>query len=953
MSTYLDHPLQLPAYQSDVPLDLLMNVGVSKQNEYNTNYKAVQGQIDKLGQYPILKDSDREAISTKMNDLVDNLNQFSGKDLGDTQVYNQLAGLTNNFYNDKDVYEKIADNTRAATAMSDYQKMVKDDPSTYGATNSHIFSKAYSDWLNTPGKSFNASYTPYYDSSDEIRKTIAEVKKDPDIMLRTKTMPDGSKVPMGDQEVKMVTTQKIQAALKGSLSSQALNQYNIDYQASMDGHTAQSTAADIDKQINNLSDIRDQYNTAKGSASNSDEWNKQYLAAQDAQSVIDQLQAKKDAVIQNNDPSLYYSYDDFLGRKIKGVGDAYAYTQEGKVDWNPFALEDYKFGHEKELEKFKNDLKLYNSENGFTGKKDARIPGGSTLPVVNNFEETMKNVAINGGSHATTSEIMPLLGANGNANTDGSFSMPFQNENVAIDIQPMLAASGNNPDINKALALSPIRQMYKKWVTTPEGQKESVVNTGTGMVWDKDERRMVMHTESKPDPDQPKDFNTFLKEYPGTKAGQVFASSLKDKFGLDITSAKDMDVATKIAGDPATDKMMDLIGTALQKNSLNGNLTVIPAQGNNVIRSSDGQVYTKVYVQAPLQRYLAAFNESSFRNSTVGGAMDNLMDKGLITHTVNTDKDGKDMYQMTMYVKSNTDLVQANNNYVRDELVTKGKLTDQTPMYQGHFSSTMGDLGSIRSYSSSDGKQKILVGNGDQATDDAYVNATNIAKHDPAWSPYLTSIQNMLQTYKAALQDPGVSTDQKYDMYRQIKILNEAKTSSDIKALFQQPATKNVITLPEIQSQYFNKTFTKEYLMQNMDRVMSSVKSGEGTTNSVNPQTGAMGSYQFTPKTLQTIWRQGYNGKYPDFEDFRTDFLKSQTLQDNVMRGWMMSLGSQVGYNPYKIALKHFLGPNKDLDKIDWDANPTANVLDKNGKPIQNSTPGDYVQHFASAYGGI
>jgi hypothetical protein len=115
-----------------------------------------------------------------------------------------------------------------------------------------------------------------------------------------------------------------------------------------------------------------------------------------------------------------------------------------------------------------------------------------------------------------------------------------------------------------------------------------------------------------------------------------------------------------------------------------------------------------------------------------------------------------------------------------------------------------------------------------------------------------------------------------------------------------------------------------------------------------NPQSGAYGKYQFLPSTLRGLWESKYKSEYSTASGFIDAFKKTPALQEQVMDEWIMDRAKAVGYNPYKVALAHFLGDEgfRELaaGKKSWESNPTAS------RGIRNMSPLAYLRSFEENY---
>lgn len=946
MATYLSQPFQGSQYASGVPLDLVMRVGATKQSRTDQRRGEIQGYIDRLGNSQFYNDNDRQYVDQRLGEMVNNINSLSGDNLTDEKTYNQIMNSVSGVNNDPQVYQRIIANRQAGLQLKKLQDIKDNHPDQYGVNNEKVFMKDFDAWRSSGGgKSFTSTYKPFYDSTKEYNDIIDDVLKNPTTF--NKVLSDGTSAPYGTEEIKQVLPEKVQAALQSRLSGRALSQMQIDYQAGLDSHDLTSTLSEIDGHIHDFeAQKKDFIKQRDAGPTNSTQWYNAQKAIDQADTNISQLKNTYAAVHDAGDPALYHTFEKYAYDKLYNIGKSYAYTQEGKIEYNPFALEKYKNELSQQLEQYKNSLKLYDGLNyGMGMGKGNKMVGGFNLPSVNPMEETIKKVAIDGKAHVDTDQMLPLLGVSGKTNDDGSFALPNHDKEMLIDVAPTLQGMGMQVDNNKAVALPAVMRLYTEWTKTPEGQtKNTSIAYGAGagpssIVETKDPKSFDEFVKWANDKQDKSDLHKRIGGlfFPGSKDSpkQTYAEMIKNKYGIDINSDVDMNTAKKIAANPELMSNMGRMTTALQKNMLAGKLNAVPASGDNLVRGSEGNMYAKMYIQAPKDAFLHAFDEGHWYSANTG--FNKLEEAGIIHKAANLDKDGNAVYQIPVYVKTDADINQANDKFLSRE-ETKSKYMDKLPMYQQHMNNVMGDLSSIKKYVNDpsgtveQATQKLgsFVGNG--MTQDDF----NAAK-------------GLLQGLKTKLQDPSLSYDEKIQAYSSLAKVINATDINDLKTqLGGKPATPH-LTLPEIQQAYY-KPYTRDYVIQNVDRIASAIAGPEGASYTTeNPQTHALGKYQFLHSTLKSIYTRDYTDTYPSFAKFIETFKSTPNLQENVMRRWILDKADSVGYNPLKIATAHFLGDTaaKNPAGVHWESNPTAN------KGIQNMTPAGYLSSFISNYGQL
>lgn len=331
MATYLTPAYQGSPYVSGIPIDLVMQAMATKEARYQRTVSDVQGQLDRLSNYNIIKDSDKMVIGDKLNQLVGKLNSYSGSNLTDENVYNELMGATSQFYNDPEVYKRIAANANASNQVKRYQDLIEKKPDAYGASNEHVFLKQLQSWKDNPDQiEFKGTYVPYHNIDKEANEIIDTVLKNPDIVREAEYTLDASGKPVkrGEREVKQVMAERIQEALMSRLSGNARNQMLIDYEAGLD-----SPANSLPNVLREIKDRSDAYgaqiNDYRNDLNSGKVGDDLYAATNRRLNAV--IAAKKrtdeiyNQVSSTGDITHYYNPNNFIKNRLFGMADSYAH----------------------------------------------------------------------------------------------------------------------------------------------------------------------------------------------------------------------------------------------------------------------------------------------------------------------------------------------------------------------------------------------------------------------------------------------------------------------------------------------------------------------------------------------------------------------------------------------------------------------------------------------------
>lgn len=658
MSTYLapNYTPPLPEYETTVPLELMSKAAVWKQNRYDTNRQDIQDQLDKLGNVPIIKDSDRELIASKTQDIVTKMNEFGGLDTGDTRVYNQLLGYTAGLQNDEEVYKRIAANTAANTQLKKIQKAKDENPDEYSPDNEHVFMKQFNSWMSDPNKkTFNATYTPYYNPKDEYNVIIDDVTKNPDIRFRTNA--DGSRSPLSDIEIKEVTAQKIYEALQGRLSDRAKAQMAIEHEASLDKPQfgVQSALAEVTGQMNYFNS---EINRFKDQLPELSKDRKQYEATKAAIAGLekerDNVNAMRTNLLYNGDASQYYTYPKFISDKLMDVGKSFAYKQE---DVSKTFMEDYKFRHRLQLEGLRQSNKL-------ALKKSLEEP-----TAINTFQNHHQDLFVKGKAEFEPRQVFKMQNTAGKPYQDGSMDVVLGNKPQYLDIVPMTKDLGLDVPEKMIQGSGAFLSMLSKWQDTPEGYRNIKYSSHNI------DNIFGNATYNKKEPKSSDEFIDYLKNTNKIEKGEVVGTMLddfKNRYGFDPSNSVEFANVRALANNP---KVVEAIGKTtkvLEKMALKGSVNMIPQDGFNTHTGSDGKPYNRFFAQIPKRELERALEKD-------GGDIDVLIKSNIIKGTGKfmrkkdgkEDKDAGEIYQIPITLPVTKDMGLSNAEFVHNEDVLK------------------------------------------------------------------------------------------------------------------------------------------------------------------------------------------------------------------------------------------------------------------------------------------
>lgn len=253
-------------YVQELPVDAMVKVGMQKQQQYNEGVQKIQSSIDNIAGLDIAKDSDKAYLQSRINELGNNLKVFAAGDFSDFQLVNSVNGMTTQLVKDPNIQNAVASTAKLRKEiafMEEERKAGKASPSNEWDFNSNV-----SSWLDSTkiGESFNHKYSPYIDVEKKWFEVLKSLHSDlteqdiPYVMVDGKIDYNKTAAAMQRISKETVSKEKIENALRSSLTPAELNQLSIDGRYTFRGAlpaqlAAQSTRQYTDKIKENTATI--------------------------------------------------------------------------------------------------------------------------------------------------------------------------------------------------------------------------------------------------------------------------------------------------------------------------------------------------------------------------------------------------------------------------------------------------------------------------------------------------------------------------------------------------------------------------------------------------------------------------------------------------------------------------------------------------------------------------
>lgn len=235
MASFTDAIPQFNPYIQQLPVEAMVSVGMQKQQQYDQGIQRIQSQIDQVAGLDIARDVDRQYLQSKLNDLGTKLRTVAAGDFSNYQLVNSTAGMAAKVAKDNNVINAVQSTAKYRKELTFMEESRQKGESAI--QNEYDFMEQTNRWMNDEkvGAGFSGRYRKYIDVDKKWLDVVKSLH--PDLLEQDvpyETNPDGSinygKTAAAMQRISKegVSSEKIQNALRASLSPDELEQLNIN-----------------------------------------------------------------------------------------------------------------------------------------------------------------------------------------------------------------------------------------------------------------------------------------------------------------------------------------------------------------------------------------------------------------------------------------------------------------------------------------------------------------------------------------------------------------------------------------------------------------------------------------------------------------------------------------------------------------------------------------------------
>jgi len=176
MASYTDAIPQFNPYIQQLPVELMMKVGMQKQAQYDQGVQKIQSYYDSIAGMDVIKGPHKEYLQSKLNQLGGNLNKFAVADFSNQQVVNSVSGMATQVARDPIILNGVYDTAR----IRKDQKQIEEDRKSgnYNPANERVYNKRLGSWLNDGSleSPLNARYDRYFDWHKFVAEEFNKLK---------------------------------------------------------------------------------------------------------------------------------------------------------------------------------------------------------------------------------------------------------------------------------------------------------------------------------------------------------------------------------------------------------------------------------------------------------------------------------------------------------------------------------------------------------------------------------------------------------------------------------------------------------------------------------------------------------------------------------------------------------------------------------------------------------
>ncbi len=177
MASYTDAITQFNPYVQQLPVDLMMKVGMAKQAQYDAGVQKIQQSIDNVAGLEIDKEGHKQYLQSKLGELGNKLRTVAAGDFSNQQLVNSVSGMAGSLIKDPIIRNAVYSTQKLRKGTAEMEAARK--KGTLTPQNKYMFDLAANKYLNDPDLEtrFDGSYEEFFDKDKYASELFSKVTK--------------------------------------------------------------------------------------------------------------------------------------------------------------------------------------------------------------------------------------------------------------------------------------------------------------------------------------------------------------------------------------------------------------------------------------------------------------------------------------------------------------------------------------------------------------------------------------------------------------------------------------------------------------------------------------------------------------------------------------------------------------------------------------------------------
>ncbi len=177
MASYTDAITQFNPYVQQLPVELMMKVGMQKQAQYDAGVQKIQQSIDNVAGLEIDKEGHKQYLQSKLGELGNKLRTVAGGDFSNQQLVNSVSGMAGTLIKDPIIRNAVYSTQKLRKGTAEIEAARKKGDLT--PQNKYMFDLAANKYLNDPDLEarFDGSYEQFFDPDKYASEVFSKVTK--------------------------------------------------------------------------------------------------------------------------------------------------------------------------------------------------------------------------------------------------------------------------------------------------------------------------------------------------------------------------------------------------------------------------------------------------------------------------------------------------------------------------------------------------------------------------------------------------------------------------------------------------------------------------------------------------------------------------------------------------------------------------------------------------------